>query len=95
MITAESMLSKRPVLRITAALSFLVKLFPSQIYCITMFCYAVLTLAVPLPTKLLFLVRESNYNVSIVVLRVVMRFMKFYCFSAHHLIGVGNNVNWS
>ena len=24
-----------------------------------------------------------------------MRFIKFYHFSTHHLIGVGNNVNWS
>ena len=34
MMTAESMLSKRPVLRITAALFFLLKLFSSHIYCI-------------------------------------------------------------
>ena len=34
MITAESMLSKRPVLRITVVLLFLLKLFSSHIYCI-------------------------------------------------------------
>ena len=34
MITAESMLSKRPVLRFTAALFFLLKLFSSHVYCI-------------------------------------------------------------
>ena len=33
MMTAESMLSKRPVLRTTAALFFLLKLFSSRIYC--------------------------------------------------------------
>ena len=32
-MTAESMLSKRPVLRFTAALFFLLKLFSSHIYC--------------------------------------------------------------
>ena len=35
MMTAEFMLSKRPVLRFTAALFFLLKLFSSHIYCIT------------------------------------------------------------
>ena len=34
MMTAEFMLSKRPVLRFTAALFFLLKLFSSHIYCI-------------------------------------------------------------
>ena len=34
MMTAESMLSKRSVLRITVALFFLFELFSSQIYCI-------------------------------------------------------------
>ena len=34
MMTAESMLSKRPVLRFTAALFFLLKPFSSHIYCI-------------------------------------------------------------
>ena len=34
MITAESMLSKRPVLRITAALILLIQLFSFHIYCI-------------------------------------------------------------
>ena len=33
MMTAEFMLSKRPVLRFTAALFFLLKLFSSHIYC--------------------------------------------------------------
>ena len=33
-MTAESMLSKRPVLRFTAVLFFLHKLFSSHIYCI-------------------------------------------------------------
>ena len=59
-----------------------------------------LTLAISLPTKLLFLVRGSNLNVRIVVLRVVMRFnyeafTVGYYFSTHLLIGLGNNVNWS
>ena len=36
MMTAEFMLSKRPVLRFTAALFFLLKLFSSHIYCILM-----------------------------------------------------------
>ena len=53
-----------------------------------------LTLSILLPTKLLFLVRESNQNVSILVLRVAMRYMKFYYFSTHHLIGVENNNIW-
>ena len=39
--------------------------------------------------------RKKFKNVSILVLRVAMRFMKFYYFSPHHLIGVGNNVNLS
>ena len=34
MMTAESMLSKRPVLTIFAALFFLLKLFSSHVYCI-------------------------------------------------------------
>ena len=34
MMTAEFMLSKRPVLRFTAALFYLLKLFSSHIYCI-------------------------------------------------------------
>ena len=34
MMTAEFMLSKRPVLRFTAALFFLLKLFSSHVYCI-------------------------------------------------------------
>ena len=38
MMTAEFMLSKRPVLRFTAALFFLLKLFSSHIYCIDVFC---------------------------------------------------------
>ena len=37
MMTAEFMLSKRPVLRFTAALFFLLKLFSSHIYCIPKF----------------------------------------------------------
>ena len=39
MMTAEFMLSKRPVLRFTAALFFLLKLFSSHIYCICLFYY--------------------------------------------------------
>ena len=35
-MTTESMLSKRPVLRFTAALFFLIKPFSSSIYCILM-----------------------------------------------------------
>ena len=34
MMTAESMLSKRPVLRITVTLIFLIQLFSFHIYCI-------------------------------------------------------------
>ena len=34
MVTAESMMSKRPVLRMDVALFFLLKLFTSHIYCI-------------------------------------------------------------
>ena len=37
MMTAESMLSKRPVLRFTVALLFLLKLFLSHIYCIMIY----------------------------------------------------------
>ena len=36
MMTAESMLSKRPVLRITAALLFFLELFSSLIYCVVL-----------------------------------------------------------
>ena len=36
MMTAESMLLKRPVLRIIVALFFLLKLFSSDIYCMAM-----------------------------------------------------------
>ena len=43
----------------------------------------------------LFNSRNVSRLVSILVLRVVMRFMKFYYFSTHHLIRVANNVNWS
>ena len=52
-------------------------------------------LTVAIPAKLLVLVRESNYNVSVVVLRVGMRFIKFYYFSTHYFIGVENEVNCS
>ena len=38
MMTAEFMLSKRPVLRFTAALFFLLQLFLSHIYCINSIC---------------------------------------------------------
>ena len=37
MMTAESMLSKHPVLRFTAVLFFLIKLFSPHIYCIPHF----------------------------------------------------------
>ena len=39
MMTAEFMLSKRPVLRFTAALFFLLKLFSSHIYCVPCMLY--------------------------------------------------------
>ena len=45
-------------------------------------------LTVAIPAKLLVVVRESNYNVSVVVLRVAMRFIKSYYFSTHYFIGV-------
>ena len=44
MMTAEFMLSKRPVLRFTAALFFLLKLFSSHIYCIPKYIFIVVSL---------------------------------------------------
>ena len=41
-MTAESMLSKRPVLRFTVALFFLLKLSSSHIYCISSYTFEVL-----------------------------------------------------
>ena len=39
MMTADSMLSKRPVLRFTVALFFLLELLSSHIYCIMRNCF--------------------------------------------------------
>ena len=41
MMTAESILSKRPVLRFTVALLFLLKLFSSHIHCIPIYLYKI------------------------------------------------------
>ena len=41
MMTAESMLSERPVLQLTVVLLFLFKPFSSHIYCITIYLYKI------------------------------------------------------
>ena len=60
-MTAKSMLLKRPVLRFTAALFFLVKLFSSHIYCIQNFiCFSVVFWIVSLCSWGLSLLRYSS-----------------------------------
>ena len=41
MMTAESMLSKRPVLRFTVVLLFFLKVFSSHVYCIPIYLYKI------------------------------------------------------